>query len=192
MSSKHERIRELEDENLSLLRMNELYQSELEEKSESFKRALHDYSDLQRLYQELLGRLSDFNESRSATFSPIAGATNEVRQLRAKNQQLEEEIAHLKSQQTVMNDAIQQFAQILRPYLDTTPSSSPTFLIEAARNLSKKLEDGQKKEKTIARIRAERDVLRKYCGNLATEVERNTKSLREIQEVRMLSDDSLL
>ena len=55
------RIRKLEEENLTLSHMNDMYQEELSQKTEALQKSTHDYATLKTQYEELLMRVTELH-----------------------------------------------------------------------------------------------------------------------------------
>ena len=55
------RIRKLEEENLTLSHMNDMYQEELSQKTEALQKSTHDYATLKAQYEELLTRVTELH-----------------------------------------------------------------------------------------------------------------------------------
>lgn len=55
------RIRKLEEENLTLSHMNDMYQEELSQKTEALQKSTHDYATLKTQYEELLTRVTELH-----------------------------------------------------------------------------------------------------------------------------------
>ncbi|KAK8846092.1 hypothetical protein M9Y10_020094 [Tritrichomonas musculus] len=55
------RIHKLEEENLTLAHMNDMYQEEISQKTEALQKSTHDYATLKTQYEELLMRVTELH-----------------------------------------------------------------------------------------------------------------------------------
>ena len=179
------RLKKVEDENESLLKLNELFREELGQKTLALQKSADAYSQLKKQYEELLTRVTELQfekrPPREGVGSPevASGLRSQVQALRKRKSEykelvveMKERILELEEEKKRTRRSIDRFLEIAGPY------ATGDGVVEVGRGLVAVIENSVAREKYDALKRKYRAAMRK-CEQMSRLVQGNQEMIEK-------------
>ena len=179
------RLKKVEDENESLLKLNELFREELGQKTLALQKSADAYSQLKKQYEELLTRVTELQFEkrplREGARSPevASGLRSQVQALMKRKGEykelvveMKERILELEEEKKRTRRSIDRFLEIAGPY------ATGDGVVEVGRGLVAVIENSVAREKYDALKRKYRAAMRK-CEQMSRLVQGNQEMIEK-------------
>ena len=177
------RLKKVEEENESLLKLNELFREELGQKTLALQKSADAYSQLKKQYEELLTRVTElhFEKEKSSPVTPKSSPdlraqlqilTKRKEEYKSLAVEMKSRISELENERKRTKNTIERFQDIVRPY------AVGETILDIANALVTRLETSVTRDKYTKLKKKYQCVLRR-CSQLSQHVQEDEETLKK-------------